>query len=182
MDESLSRVAFWLLPDADTEVRLRAIIAQLAAQFGAPEFAPHMTVCVGLRLGDEQLKRIIEQAAALIDPLPLRVRGIRDSEKYTRTVFIEFEQDDQLTDFKCKVADLTSSRDTYEFVPHSSLIYKKLDPGLRRKILKLLVLPSKTVVFDRIVAMRVAASVDTEEDVRAWRVSGVAAQLKRRPG
>lgn len=179
MKEQLSRVAIWLLPEAVTELRLKAIIAQLAEQFDAPEFAPHLTLCVGPKLDDEQLNEAVGAAAAMIDPLPLRVAGVRDSDKFTRTVFVEFEQHGALTECKCKAADLFSSRDTYEFIPHTSLIYKSLGPVARRKIRDALVLPFVTVVFDRLAAMRVPASVENEEDVRAWRSAGSAAQLER---
>jgi len=155
------RVAvFWLIPAKPQRELFSKIIRILAVEFDAPRFEPHLTLC---RAPEEQPAKFLRKIRA--SPIRLRICGIAYSDKFTKTLFISFENKARLEKL---VRDLggraKSLRD-----PHLSLIYRRLPTAIKRELAATIKLPFRDVLFDVIKAVNCVSPIDTRQDVESWR-------------
>src|SRR5437588_13062064 len=86
-------IAYWLLPErATSEVFLREI-GELAEQFGGPLFEPHVTIFIAPPNSRTPREVLHELGQVNIE---LTIHGIRFSEEFTRTLFLQFETNNAL--------------------------------------------------------------------------------------
>ena len=152
---------FWLIPVKPQRELFGTIIRILAAEFRAPRFEPHLTLC---RAPEEQSSTNLLRKIR-VSPIRLRIRGIAYSDKFTKTLFIRFENKPRLEKL---VRDLggraKSLRD-----PHLSLIYRRLPAVTKRELAATTKLPFRNVLFDVIKAVNCVSPTDTRQDVESWR-------------
>jgi hypothetical protein len=163
------RISYWLVPVAGDKERVEEIIRQLAARFGAPVFEPHVTVYSGPLGPRDNLSEVVAATAMEISELVLQSNGIAHSERFTKTLFVEFAANEILTKLSEALKRRSAQPADYELKPHLSLIYAPLAPADRERFADEIVLPS-TVRFDSLKAILSTEQVQTREDVEAWRV------------
>jgi hypothetical protein len=155
-------VIYWLTPAKPEYDLFRDFIRILAKQFHAPEFAPHLTLCV--EHGGRSPRTVMNQIRSR--PIRLRVGAIGLSAKFTKTLFVRVKSSPRLEKL---VTDLggspKSSRD-----PHISLIYRKLPPRIKRELAVAIELPFREILFDSIKAVRCIVPSRTRGDVESWRI------------
>ena len=167
-------LAYWLIPSADHKRFFEETIRSLAARFDAPVFEPHVTIYAGQTAGVDSPGRIIEEAVSSVEgvgePMTLRVERVGFSEKFTKTLFVEFADSPQLSAISESIKRLSSAPREYELKPHLSLIYKDLSEAEKRALAQTITIPFSEVAFDEIKAITGPAQTSTREDVEAWRV------------
>ena len=152
---------FWLIPAKPQRELFGKIIRILAAEFRAPRFEPHLTLC---RAPEEQSStNLLRKIRA--SPIRLRIRGITYSDKFTKTLFIRFENKPRLEKL---VRDL-GGRAKSLCDPHLSLIYRRLPAATKPELVATIKLPFRDVVFDVIKAVNCVSPIDTRQDVESWR-------------
>ena len=81
-------VAFWLSPAAGPREFFLGLIKDLAQRFQAPVFEPHVTLCGG-EMPEERALEILRNLC-IREPIELEITGVEHSEKYTKTLFVQF--------------------------------------------------------------------------------------------
>ncbi|WP_299402848.1 2'-5' RNA ligase family protein [Acaryochloris sp. IP29b_bin.148] len=156
-------VSLWLVPQPDDHAYLQDIIDQLAVQYQAPHFSPHVTVAGHLQVPDHAS---LSTLAAATPFLQLQNQGLDHSSELFRTVYIRTSLADQLVALRQKVYQQWPVNISKPFMPHISLIYKKLAAPERQMIIQSLSL-KKTFIFDAL------AVVQPQQDwtaVETWQI------------
>jgi 2'-5' RNA ligase len=162
-------VTYWLTPAEPARSYFASVISDLAKEFDAPVFEPHVTLYV-LPAANEQPARALETVIANLKPLRLSVAGIDYSDQYTKTLFVQFRPDPAVEKLLDKLRRTSISHREYELNPHLSLIYKKIPGETKAQIAGSLGLPFDDVRFDSVKAVISPAKIESREDVEAWRV------------
>lgn len=163
-------IAYWLCPSEPARSEIMAVIARLAAQLDAPVFEPHVTIYV-TNAEHENPESTLANAASGRGAYRLRIRGLDFSDKFTKTLFLQFEPDAELTRLSEDLRRASTSKDDYQLNPHVSLIYKNLNTETKRQLAESIVLPFAEVAFDTIKAIVSPAEIKSRAEVEAWRVA-----------
>jgi 2'-5' RNA ligase len=145
--------SIWLVPSAVDSKCLNKIIQNLAKKYNAPKFSAHITVFSGVRNFGKA-----KSAALSLRHSAIRAQktGIGHSDYLWKTLFLKIKKSRALSEL---YTDLQASLDTkYDFEPHISLVYKKLDQSTKRKIISDLK-TKKSFRFDKLVIIRSSKSV-----------------------
>jgi 2'-5' RNA ligase len=162
-------LTYWLTPAEPAHRYFTTVIRELAAQFDAPVFEPHVTVYV-TKAEEENAGKILRRAVANRPPLRLLISGIGYSGKFTKTIFVQFRPNHELTALSESLRSASHSHRLYQLQPHLSLIYKTMPDQPKAGIARALVLPFDEIVFDSAKAVISPARLTSREDVEAWRV------------
>src|SRR5438270_14014805 len=81
-------IAYWLVPEAAAREVFSRQIRELARQFGAPLFEPHVTIFIAPENSRAPLEVLHELGPVEIE---LAIRSIRFSEQFTKTLLVQFE-------------------------------------------------------------------------------------------
>jgi 2'-5' RNA ligase len=162
-------VTYWLCPAEPTRTYFATIINDLAAKFGAPAFAPHVTLYV-TDAANENPNAVFEHVLKDRGRYRLAVRSVDHSNKFTQTVFVQFALETELARLSSDLRRASAGQDDYELNPHLSLIYKKMPTETKLQIANSLCLPFTEVEFDLVKAVISPAKIETNDDVNSWRV------------
>jgi 2'-5' RNA ligase len=144
-------------------------IRTLAERFDAAIFAPHVTLYAGPEIVGASPERILLEAARMYSLLVLRHEGIKHSDQFTKTVYVEFEETDEIIKLSEQLRQRHSYSSGYEFQPHLSLIYAPLEAVQREEVAASCFLPFPEIAFDRVTAMVAPGKTESREDVEAWK-------------
>jgi 2'-5' RNA ligase len=162
-------ITYWLCPAEPARTRFAKIINDLAARFDAPVFEPHVTLYVAGAAG-QQPRAVLDGVMQGKQPFRLTVRGVDYSDKFTKTLFVQFEPNTDLAQFSDDLQRASARPSDYELNPHLSLIYKEMDIAIKRQLASSIALPFTDVMFDNVKAVLSPAKVESRRDVEAWRV------------
>jgi 2'-5' RNA ligase len=161
-------LAYWLLPAEPFAAYLTILIRTLAERFDAAIFAPHVTLYAGPEIVGDSPERILRETTRKHSRIVLRKAGIRHSDQFTKTVYIEFEETDNITKLSEQLRQSHSHSSGYEFRPHLSLIYASLKVVQREEIVASCVLPFSEIAFDHVTAIMAPGKPELRADVEAW--------------
>jgi len=162
-------VTYWLCPAEPERGQFAKVISELARRFNAPVFEPHVTIYV-TSAAQEKPAAILEKTLKGRRPYRLGIRGLDFSDKFTKTLFVQFAPDVALADLSEDLRRASATRNDYELNPHLSLIYKEMDHETKRRLATSITLPFNEVFFASVKAVISPAEIKTREDVEAWRV------------
>lgn len=161
------RVAYWLVPAPAERELFQTIIKILARELQAPLFEPHLTL-FSTSLEGALSSRVWQETKAA--PRKLRIRGVRFSALFTKTLFIRFAKGAALDQLAARLQRKCGARVSPVADPHLSLCYKHLPAATRKRLAAMIRLPLQEVVFDTLKVVRCASPTRTAADVAAWRV------------
>ena len=147
--------ALWLLPGGVAAEYLGEKVRQLAAQYAAPLFTPHLT----LGLGDASLLERINP-----EPFELAVVGVEAAPEFTKTLFV-----------RCALApELAALRDSLGlsaagYDPHLSLLYCDLPLAEKRRLAATVDFPFPRLRFTAAAAIQCTLPVAGAADVAGWK-------------
>src|SRR5688572_18174882 len=162
-------LAYWLIPAEPARSHFASVISDLAARFDAPVFEPHLTV-YATKMGTDDAGALLDQVVADCQTYSLRISGVGYSDKFTKTVFVQFHPDQALSRLSANFREASSIKDEYQLNHHLSLIYKSMPPERKAEIANSVSLPFEEVRFDSVQAVISPAEIASREDVEAWRV------------
>jgi hypothetical protein len=117
------------------------------------------------------LKRAPSPAGARqFSPIELTAAWLDHTERYTKTLFLQFQESSGLQRIFETAAAHYSRPSNYILNPHLSLIYKKLVEGSRRSLCDTLDVPRGNYGFDRVRMIETELPIDEDGPVRRWRV------------
>ncbi len=146
------------MPESGDAKYYDKIISSLAKKYTAPKFAAHLTIYSKISSISEAKK-----AVSAIKSKKIRVKtlGIGESDYLWKTLFVKIKKDRQLVKIHQSLHDYL--KNDYEFAPHLSLIYKKINAQTKREIRSGLKI-KKSILFDSVVIIR------SSRTVKNWRV------------
>ena len=160
-------IAYWLVPSELAHSFFQAIIDDLARQYDAPVFEPHVTIYVGADRADVA-EETLENAARLFKLTGLTPLGIDQSNEFIKTLFVQFAMSAELRRINDSIREAANDSSPYELKPHLSLLYKKLAAASRRQLAASISVPLSEVAFDTIKAVRCASPTQSRADVESW--------------
>jgi 2'-5' RNA ligase len=143
---------FWLMPAEPHKSQLHEIIRSFAREFGAPDFDPHVTLYHGPSTLEEAYT-LVQTLAGDFAPLELKVQGLKQSEPYAKTLFIQFENSAAARQIAAAVAGEVADPAPYNFDPHLSLLYHHLDAKQREELCRRSLLSMDKIRFDGLCAV-----------------------------
>ena len=162
------RFAVWLVPRAEDQQWLSAIISALANQYDAPIFEPHVTVYGGVYTPTDSLATLLPQVAPIAPPLTLTIQTIDQTADLFKTLFLVLAPHPALTLCSQRIQHQLQHPDNYLLQPHVSLIYKPLSARQKQTIIADLTLPSSSITFDTLKV--VAPRSGSWRDFDTWHV------------
>jgi predicted component of type VI protein secretion system len=162
-------LTYWLIPAEPARSYFRSLICDLARRLGAPVFEPHVTLYV-TKAAAENPAGVLQSALTDLKPLRLSVAGLDCSDKFTKTLYVQFHPDAALQGLSEKLRAASVSQREYELKPHLSLIYKTMAPEAKRRIMNSLNLAFTEADFDMVKAVISPAKIESREDVESWRI------------
>jgi hypothetical protein len=160
-------IAYWLLPELTSHEVFAQTIAGLARQFGVPRFAPHVTVFIAPENSRSPAEVLRELGAVTVD---LTIRSIRFSEKFTKTLFVQFERSDPLQEVGDRIWSASGAPERYVIDPHLSLLYAKLSPQTKQELSDQTAFPLREVRLTSMCAIRCASPTTTPKEVEQWKL------------
>lgn len=160
-----ANVVFWLSPAPGAHEFFSALINELAARYDAPRFEPHVTLGSG-EFPQERAAEILRNLS-IREPIELEVEGIEFSQKYTKTLFVQFRSTPQIEALAAELKTATGS--DYQLNPHLSLLYKEMPADEKREAARSISLPFDFVRFETAKAIVVPPTIRGREEVEAWR-------------
>jgi len=150
--------SIWLVPDSKDAKYLNKIIQKLAKEHNAPKFSAHITLYSGIK----SLSKA-KSAIQLLDARKIKATktGIGQSDYVWKTLYIKIKKDKTLAKTHKTLHKTLGTK--YDFAPHISLIYKKMDCSTKRKIKSHLEI-KKSFTFCGVIIIR------SSTDVSKWKV------------
>ncbi len=162
-------LTYWLIPAEPARSYFRSLINDLARRFDAPIFGPHVTLHV-TEPGNEDPAGMLRETFRNIEPPRLSITAIKYSDEFTKTLFVEFQPDELLSELSRKLRAGSALQREYQLNPHVSLLYKTMSPETKVQLAHSLRLPFDEVRFDSAKAVISPAKIRSRADVEAWRV------------
>src|SRR5687767_2897736 len=107
------RISYWLIPAEPEKSLFRQIITDLADRFDAPKFEPHVTLYSGPAVDGAPWEGIIVKAAAGTSEIVLRTSGLGHSEKFTKTLFVNYKLDEVAAKLSNELKRLSTAPEDY---------------------------------------------------------------------
>ena len=142
-------------------MHLQEIVNELASAYQAPVFYPHCTLYSPTDLETHELDKILEKAGEKVGSLYVSMDKLDHTTNIWKTVFIELEKSLELADLQHSLVSLIPDPKPYEFLPHISLIYKKMTSVQKEEIIRNLAVRN-SYKMDRVTAMK------TGPDIKHW--------------
>lgn len=165
---SYTNFSLWLTPSDSIGSLLRATIRQLAAQFDAVDFEPHVTIFCGPST-DSEARDVARRIAGQFAPIELTADRLDHSELFTKSLFVQFEQSAILKRMFETAATSFSRPSSYVLNPHLSLLYKRLPGASRMKLCETLGVPKGCYRFDRARVIETELPIEDDGPIRRWR-------------
>jgi 2'-5' RNA ligase len=157
------------MPCEPLRSKLRSIIRRLAASLDAVEFEPHLTVYCGPST-DAEARAVAHVIAKQFSPIELTADRLGHTERYTKTLFVQFQESAAVRQIFEAAAAGHSRQSNYILNPHLSLLYKTLPEAERRELCETLEAPMGDYRFDRIRMIETELPIEDAGPVRRWRV------------
>ena len=115
--------ALWLTPSGKLDARLTQLITELAQEFSAPFFEPHVTLLGGIMGDRAKLVRQCEQLADSLRPFEIRLAGPGQLDDYYRSLFIHVARSPALLQANRRAREVLDCSGDPDYLPHVSLLY-----------------------------------------------------------
>lgn len=129
-------LSIWLVPSKNDKKYLQEIVNGLAKEYESPVFVPHLTLFGDITIGFEKLKGTVDEVFRDIKPFKIKKTKQNQSKKFFKTVFIEFEPNENLKNLFIRLSEKTDKRSVENFNPHISLVYKTMTEDKKLKIIQ----------------------------------------------
>ena len=161
-------IAYWLIPTEPARSYFQNIVNDLAEQYAAPEFEPHVTVHVGMDC-TETVDEVLSKAGRT-SKIALQVLNVSSSSEFIKTLFVHFTRTTQLQQLNQSIRTAAQDSSDYQLSPHLSLMYKRTSIQDRRLLTHSIEVPFFEVTFDSLKAVRCVSPTRSRADVEGWHV------------
>jgi len=126
--------AIWFVFEKNDTEYFSKIIQELSIQYKSQAFAPHITAYGLVDVDLDELDEIVTNSIQGEKQFTIEKSIISYSDVFWKTLFVEFSPHTQLDRINGKLTESLESFSKYEFIPHTSLIYKKMNQDEQKKL------------------------------------------------
>ena len=126
--------AIWFVLEKNDTEYFANIINDLGVKYDAQPFKPHITAYGLVDISLDKLDKIVRDSIQGQKQFVIKKSNIFYSDVFWKTLFVEFQPHEQLTKIGEKLTASLQSCASYDFIPHVSLIYKKMDESEQKKL------------------------------------------------
>ncbi len=127
--------AVWLLPKEDDSKYLSHIIEKLSKKYKAPQFQPHITVYGVIDTSLSIIEKAVKDSVVGLTEFKVKKKSLHYSDNIWKSLYINLDYNTQLDKINNLLTAKLSQYGNYDFEPHISLIYKKMDNDEKLKII-----------------------------------------------
>jgi len=153
--------SIWIEPTAKDAKYLIRIIRKLAKKYDSPTFNPHITVYS--RVQNITAAKSAVRNCGDMKKITVEITDLEFSDNLWKTVFINVRKNQKLRQIHNTLKKDIPLNKKYEFNPHISLIYKKLDDSQKQGIIGDLKIKPK-LTFDKITI------IEESKNVEKWKL------------
>jgi hypothetical protein len=159
----------WLMLREDDERQVATIVRDLAAEFGAPVFRPHLTLVEDNGTAPADLAQRVRGLALAAPRFAADIAGIGASTLYFRSLYARFPAEGPVRALKQRAIETIAMTPLAEFMPHVSLLYGIADTAEKRAAIARLEprLTGMRLNFDAVAMVESAKSIPIAD----WRVA-----------
>ncbi|HEY6554930.1 MAG TPA: 2'-5' RNA ligase family protein [Vicinamibacteria bacterium] len=128
-------ISLWLVPAGDERALVERLIGELAAQLGTPVLAPHVTLLPGLRGREGDVVRRAKEMAATLEPHAIPLGPIEGRSEYFRCLYARVPETLRLLTTRAQARLTFRGSGEAAFEPHLSLVYGRLSPEAKEKLI-----------------------------------------------
>ncbi|KAF6247660.1 hydrolase [Nitrosopumilus sp. b3] len=126
--------AIWFVFEKKDTDYFANIINDLSSKYNAHPFKPHITAYGLVNIDLDELDNIVRNSIQGEKQFIIEKSSVSYSDVFWKTLFVEFHPNKPLTRINKKLTESLDSISKYEFIPHVSLIYKKMNPDEQEKL------------------------------------------------
>ncbi|MDC8437602.1 MAG: 2'-5' RNA ligase family protein [Candidatus Nitrosotenuis sp.] len=160
--------SIWLVPSIQDGKYVKKMIRNLAKEYGAPVFLPHITVYGGITRRSAAIDAV--RSCRGLPKLTVRANAIRTSDYLWKTLYLDIKPNARLCKIHQTCKRTLGRHVMYKFKPHMSLMYKKMDRTTKTGITKNLKI-KRTYLFDRMVLIQSSSKVSEWKVITSARLS-----------
>src|SRR3989344_4241262 len=101
--------SLWLVPENEQKDQLQSIVNRLAEDNNSPTFTPHLTLIGDVEIQLEPFRRAVDEVFEGINAFYIKATAVNFSEKFAKSVFIEFELDENLKNLFIEISKRTEN-------------------------------------------------------------------------
>ena len=155
--------AIWYVFESEDNRYLSQIIKKMAKTYDTPVFRPHITAYGLIDIKIETIDKIVTDCIIEETSFIVEKNCISYSSDFWKSIFIEIKINENLMRINKKLFDSLHSFQKYEFNPHVSLIYKKINQEKQKEIANNLQIKNKI----KINGMSV---LQFSENINEWKI------------
>jgi 2'-5' RNA ligase len=160
---------YWLLPAEPLRSKLTTVVGNLAREFDAVAFDPHVTVFCS-RSNDAEAQRVTQQIAQSFKPFALHATGFEQSSLLTKTFYVQFQPSSELQRMFDLLRDSVAAEANHDLNPHLSLLYQRIAEPQRQELChRTSMVPMGTYWFDRLRVVEIDLPIEDLRPIRTWR-------------
>lgn len=128
--------SLWLMPEGVVYTRFLEIINQLAEEFSAPVFEPHVTLLGGIEGVEEDILSKTQKLAFLLGPYKINFSKIDYEDFYFRALYLRAEKTEEVAEANQKAREIFDIGEQGDYMPHLSFMYGDFPESQKQKIIQ----------------------------------------------
>ncbi|OGT21942.1 MAG: hypothetical protein A3C55_02470 [Gammaproteobacteria bacterium RIFCSPHIGHO2_02_FULL_42_13] len=171
MQTTKNTFALWLKPHPVYYDYLSHIMLELSHRFHSPVFEPHLTLFYGAIRNRDALQALFDQQLNNFSPIVLEVEGVKATEAYFKTLFINFKENAFLNKLFAFVNRSVDSEANYQLLPHLSLLYADMPLAEKMHLSKQIKIALSEIQFDQLELVKIPElhHVKNWRGVKTWK-------------
>ena len=154
--------AVWLLPKEEDSKYLSNILDKLSKKYEAPQFQPHVTVYGVVDTTLPIVEKVVKDIIVGLKEFKVKKNGLHYLDNIWKSLYIDLDYDADLAKINKLLSAKLSQYGNYDFEPHISLIYKKMDNDEKLKIIGELDIQNEFI-------LNALAIIQYSDDVSTWK-------------
>lgn len=150
----MHKYSIWIIPEKPAYDELADVIYDLAATYDEPTFSPHITLCGNVQSTDENVERIVREAAESFSPFELEFGPVEFSTTYFQCVLVRVKTSAKLINLHLAIKHAFAIEQEHVYMPHMSLLYSNMDMQGREAVMRVTAIRSVSAPATAITIVR----------------------------
>ncbi|MFQ5497799.1 MAG: hydrolase [Nitrosopumilus sp.] len=155
--------AIWFVFEKNDTEYFANIIKELSVKYNSQSFKPHITAYGLVEVNLDELDKIVTNSIQGEKQFVIEKSNVSYSDVFWKTLCVEFKPNEQLMRISRKLTESLESYSKYEFIPHVSLIYKKMNPEEQKVLVNSIVIKEHFKVTGMVIQQ-------FHEDIEKWKI------------
>lgn len=164
------RVIFCMVPSGKGQKFAKKQIKYFSSKLDSSVFVPHVTYHASVYKNMEEAISIFQNTLQHVDKISLQPKAIEFSNLYTKSLFLSFYNNDDISTLSKNVQQAYTHKEQYLLRPHLSLTYTNNPIEHLIPLVKHVELPDFCFEFKKFLAINTPLSVKSRKDIESWKI------------